>query len=82
MHTSTRQEKQRAQEQEIAEWKNPEANEIEDSIGHAIETAELHAERFNPEVDRPFWSDGYLMLNLTRNNNSLYAIARTLRKLC
>lgn len=49
------QKEQRAQEQEIAEWKNPQANEIEDSIGCAIETAELHAERFNPEVDRPFW---------------------------
>ncbi|MFJ7285533.1 hypothetical protein [Pseudomonas sp. NPDC099000] len=55
MQTSTRQEKQRAKEQEIADWKNPEANEIEDSIGHAIETAELHAERFNPEVDGHFW---------------------------
>ncbi|MHC8389862.1 hypothetical protein ACYZTM_17895 [Pseudomonas sp. MDT2-39-1] len=82
MQTSARQEKQRTEEQEVADWKNPEADKIEDSIGHAIETAELHAERFNPEVDRPFRVDGYLMLNLMPNNNSLYAIARTLRKLC
>ncbi|MHC8392455.1 hypothetical protein ACYZT8_02110 [Pseudomonas sp. LB3P93] len=82
MQTSARQEKQRTEEQEVADWKNPEADEIEDSIGHAIETAELHTERFNPEVDRPFRVDGYLMLNLMPNNNSLYAIARTLRKLC
>ncbi|MEB0226155.1 MULTISPECIES: hypothetical protein [unclassified Pseudomonas] len=81
-YVASRQKKQRAQEQEIAEWKNPQANEIEDSIGRAIETAELHAERFNPEVDRPFLGDGYLMLNAVPNNNSLYAFARTLKKLC
>jgi hypothetical protein len=82
MQTAARQKEQRAQKQEVAEWKNPEANEIEDSIGRAVETTELHAERFNPEVDRPFRGDGYLMLNNTSNNNSLCAIARTLRKLC
>jgi hypothetical protein len=82
MQAATRQKEQGAQKQEIAERKNPEANEIEDSIGRAVETTELHAERFNPEVDRPSWGDGYLMLNMTPNNNSLYAIARTLKKLC
>ncbi|UVK99260.1 hypothetical protein [Pseudomonas sp. B21-048] len=82
MQTAARQKEHRTQKQEIAEWKNPEANEIEDSIGRAVETTELHAERFNPEVDRPFLGDGYLMLNAALNNNSLYAIARTLKKLC
>jgi hypothetical protein len=82
VHTSARQEEQCTQEQKIAKWKNPEANEIENSIRHTIETAELHAERFNPEVDRPFRGDGYLMLISMPNNNSLYAIARTLKKLC
>ncbi|MHC8369929.1 hypothetical protein ACYZT2_03720 [Pseudomonas sp. MDT1-85] len=82
MQAAAREKEQRTQKQKIAEWKNPEANEIEDSIGRAVETAELHAERFNPEVDRPFRRDGYLMLDATLNNNSLYAIARTLKKLC
>jgi hypothetical protein len=80
--TAPRQEKQRAQEQQITQWKNPQANEIEDSIGRTFETADLHAERFNPEVDRPFRGDGYLMLDTVPNNNSLYAFARTLKKLC
>jgi hypothetical protein len=80
--TAPGQKEQRAQEQKIAQWKYPQADEVENSIGRAVETAELHAERFNPEVDRPFRGDGYLMLNAVPNNNSLYAFARTLKKLC
>ncbi|MDI2593426.1 hypothetical protein NYP20_02525 [Pseudomonas sp. N3-W] len=54
MKAAARQKKQRAQKQEIAKWEDPQANEIEDSIGGAVQRAELHAVRFNPEVVRPF----------------------------
>jgi hypothetical protein len=78
---ATRQKKHRAQEQKIANGKHPQADEIENSIGRNAEATKLHAERFNPEVGRPF-RDGYLILKNMPNNNSLSPIARTPEKLC